>query len=648
MQNVPVVPAVSSAPMMPREVAARYRGWVHLGCRPHDPALQYYSAFDDRLGGRQVFIKLYPRGSDDDRHRHAQLISRMLIQCKHPHIAPLHESIATPKYYLSISPALTGGTLTDMLRHRSYAYDDEEDSTLPAANGGSSSTTTTTAGAAPTPLTEHDVIRVIRSVLQALQHLHAEGIRFGSLHPSKIVYGDASADIADLMLSGFRGSYSVLGGHNPALPRKRQDLSTLGLHYGAVPFLAPEEVVDILGDTDVLHYRHTPYGANGDASEASSPAASKVSDIDVGQEADMWGVGVLSYLLLTGQYPFWGRGESAFHVAQKILTCEFSPDAVRRNVDPFIWPPAHLTKEAIAACPTSAERMFREVQLARGSMYAPALDFIRLCLLRHPSERMTASEALLHPWLTRVNPLEGPSERVIPKAARQVFQYAPLVSTSWAQPAPLGRFKEWLHEYVGCCGVARVRLNTFTLAALCRPGPWRDREQLVVDLTQSGSGAVSCSSVIQSLMGVLRRQESRPTAPVRGTQSGAGSSLTAPVVLAPPRLQLTKVILRRCDLHDAAVAFIVQLLMDNIALVGPTLEEIDLRDNLQLTHDSGRSILRLVAAWQRWNIARQQSGSANFAAKVSLRVAVDGTNIGAHLAKRIQDATGAFPIQLQN
>ncbi|CUG87919.1 protein kinase, putative [Bodo saltans] len=644
-------------PLMPREIAARYRGWTSDGSRSCDPNLQYYYAFDDRLGGRQVFIKLCPRGSDDDVSRHAQHMAKMQIQVKHPRLQPFHECISTPKYLLSIAPAIRGGTLLDALQRHSCVASHEmvhaQDVVGTPTSANSSSIPPQTLSIPSSSLaviqsqeeekqlrpalTEHDIIQVIRGVLQALRHLHTEGIRYGSLHPNKIVFADVSSNIGDVMLSGYRGSFSVLHSiTNPALPRTREDMRRCGLHYGAIPFLSPEEVVAYFGGSDMFSYRNVSPTTRTQCDEGDGTAG------DVGVESDMWGVGVLTFLLLTGEHPFWGRGEGPYHVLQRILDNDFVPDTIRSTVEPFVWPPAHLTTEAIAACPTSAERMFREVQLARGSMYAPALDFIQLCLQRDPKVRLSADEALLHPWLTKVNPLEGPSERTIPKAARLAYLHPAVASSSpsssWTTPSHIGRFSELLHDYVTCCNAAGIRLNTYTLSTLCHPGSWRDREDLVVDLTQSGCGAVGpwgAARCFNLTLVTLAKKKNHCPDEERGT-----SSVTSCGIAAPPPLRLVRLHFAKCDLHDASVTFMVQLLVDNIELIVNTLEVIDVSENPQLTHASGRTLLRLLAAWQRCRNRRVAPGVHNGGVKsnvtTELALKVDGTSIGPHLIATIQ------------
>ncbi|KAI5066767.1 hypothetical protein GOP47_0017295 [Adiantum capillus-veneris] len=81
-----------------------------------------------------------------------------------------------------------------------------------------------------------------------------------------------------------------------------------------------------------------------------------------GAESDVWSIGVIAYLLLCGRRPFWERTES--HVFKKIL--EEEPDFNERP-----WP----------------------------TVSSSAKDFVRKLLVKNPRARLTASQALSHPWV---------------------------------------------------------------------------------------------------------------------------------------------------------------------------------------------------------------------------------------------------------
>ncbi|KFK27643.1 hypothetical protein AALP_AA8G409900 [Arabis alpina] len=84
-------------------------------------------------------------------------------------------------------------------------------------------------------------------------------------------------------------------------------------------------------------------------------------------EADIWSIGVISYILLCGSRPFYGRTESA------IFRCVLRANP---NFEDLPWP----------------------------SISPIAKDFVKRLLNKDHRKRMTAAQALAHPWLRDENP----------------------------------------------------------------------------------------------------------------------------------------------------------------------------------------------------------------------------------------------------
>ncbi|KAJ1980726.1 hypothetical protein H4R35_001012 [Dimargaris xerosporica] len=80
-----------------------------------------------------------------------------------------------------------------------------------------------------------------------------------------------------------------------------------------------------------------------------------------GKKVDMWSIGVITYFLLCGYTPFWGEDEPALFEA--IKACQY-------DFDEIYW--KHISPRA--------------------------MDFISKLLQVDPNQRMTAVEALEHPW----------------------------------------------------------------------------------------------------------------------------------------------------------------------------------------------------------------------------------------------------------
>ncbi|KAJ0977979.1 hypothetical protein J5N97_013453 [Dioscorea zingiberensis] len=97
-----------------------------------------------------------------------------------------------------------------------------------------------------------------------------------------------------------------------------------------------------------------------------------------GTEADMWSIGVIAYILLCGSRPFWARTESG--IFRAVLKAE-------PNFEEAPWP----------------------------SLSAEAKDFVKRLLNKDYRKRMTAAQALSHPWLEEHQEIKIPLDIVVYK-----------------------------------------------------------------------------------------------------------------------------------------------------------------------------------------------------------------------------------------
>ncbi|KAM7267730.1 hypothetical protein ACFE04_009896 [Oxalis oulophora] len=105
-------------------------------------------------------------------------------------------------------------------------------------------------------------------------------------------------------------------------------------------------------------------------------------------EADMWSIGVITYILLCGSRPFWARTESG--IFRSVLRAE-------PNFDDSPWPGVSIE----------------------------AKDFVKRLLNKDHRKRMTAAQALAHPWLRdRKDPI--PLDILIYKLVKSYVRATPL------------------------------------------------------------------------------------------------------------------------------------------------------------------------------------------------------------------------------
>ena len=155
---------------------------------------------------------------------------------------------------------------------------------------------------------ERYVASIIKSLISALAEIHKRGIAHGDFKPENILFVGEDPRLADT---------------------------------GAAQLLTPEAFTrTCAGSPDFV-------------------APEVIAGGKPGKEADIWGVGVLTYLLLSGQVPF--ASGDLFGVYRKIV---------------------------------KAELEFGE------EMSESAKEFIRACLVADPAQRITAEAAESHAWLS--------------------------------------------------------------------------------------------------------------------------------------------------------------------------------------------------------------------------------------------------------
>jgi calcium/calmodulin-dependent protein kinase I len=200
----------------------------------------------------------------------------------HPNILKLHEVFETKNFLYLVLELVTGGELFDQI----------------VARGEYS---------------EKDASNIVRQIISAVAHLHANGIAHRDLKPQNLLCAGVDGD--DIRMADF------------GLSKMFDQGEYLVTCCGSPEYVAPE----------VLECK--PYD----------------------KACDLWSVGVITYVLLTGCFPFWDKNNAVLY--EKIRKVEYG------------WP--------------------------SGSEISPeAKDLIRHLIEKNPEKRYTAEQALQHPWVT--------------------------------------------------------------------------------------------------------------------------------------------------------------------------------------------------------------------------------------------------------
>lgn len=106
-------------------------------------------------------------------------------------------------------------------------------------------------------------------------------------------------------------------------------------------------------------------------------------------EADVWSIGVIAYILLCGSRPFWARTESG------------------------------IFRTVLKADPSFEEQPWP-------ALSSEAKDFVKRLLNKDPRKRMTAAQALSHPWIKNGNNVKVPLDILIFKLMKAYMRSSAL------------------------------------------------------------------------------------------------------------------------------------------------------------------------------------------------------------------------------
>ncbi|MBN3284726.1 DAPK3 kinase, partial [Polyodon spathula] len=165
-------------------------------------------------------------------------------------------------------------------------------------------------------LTEEEATQFLKQILDGVHYLHSKSIAHFDLKPENIMLLDKNVPSPRIKLIDFGIAHQITAGN---------EFKNI---FGTPEFVAPE----------IVNYE------------------------PLGLEADMWSIGVITYILLSGASPFLGETK------QETLT---NISAVNYDFD--------------------EEYFMHTSELAK--------DFIRRLLVKDPKKRMTIEDSLQHPWI---------------------------------------------------------------------------------------------------------------------------------------------------------------------------------------------------------------------------------------------------------
>ncbi|XP_034449455.1 serine/threonine kinase 17a like [Hippoglossus hippoglossus] len=229
--------------------------------------------------------------------------------------------------------------------------------------------------------TEKDVIRLAKQILNGVAFLHRNNVVHLDLKPQNVLLTSASP-LGDIRIVDF------------GLSRRMDNITEVREILGTPEYVAPE----------ILNYE------------------------PISTATDMWSIGVLTYVMLTGESPFLGeeKQETFLNISQ--VNVDYSQD----------------TFEGISSL---------------------AVDFIKSLLVKNPRKRATAEECLKHPWL---NPLPHPHSHPHLHTRSASSLDEPETSQSESEPespAPSPEL-DLIGSYLGCPGQGGLKAgrNTFSFS----------------------------------------------------------------------------------------------------------------------------------------------------------------------------------------
>lgn len=199
---------------------------------------------------------------------------------------------------------------------------------------------------------ELDAAELIRATLSAVAYLHDHGIVHRDLKPENLLFRTPE-DNADLLIADF-GLSRIMD---------EEAFHVLTTTCGTPGYMAPEIFKKTGHGRPVYVFSNFPLNVPTPVSPLILDHCGSPSFV-FHTYSDIWAIGVITYFLLCGYTPF--DRDSNLEEMQAILAADYS---------------------------------FTPLEYWKG-VSLQARDFIKRCLTVDPNNRMSAHEALSHPWIT--------------------------------------------------------------------------------------------------------------------------------------------------------------------------------------------------------------------------------------------------------
>jgi serine/threonine protein kinase len=319
-----------------------------------------------------VALKRIPKSiaSREDFQRETEALLRIQKWGGHPHICALREhfegrdNVDDDECYYLILDFVGGGEMFDhLVNHGAYS--------------------------------EADAARLVREVASALDYLHGIGVVHNDIKPENLMLSTVETRDGSIQLVDF-GCAEVEGEDDDDDDHDIDDLLALKKRMTTPhhrKMMTTHDGVDednvLIDDTATNNNKDKPSSRGGFTPAYSCPEAFANRDATPQPPADMWALGVIVYIMLTGVHPF--------DITGRATDEEVEADICNPNLPLPLGHKHPYTKH----------------------LSSSAIDLITRLMERDPKKRLSAYDMLHHPWVTGVTA----SKRVMAGSDKRLIRY---------------------------------------------------------------------------------------------------------------------------------------------------------------------------------------------------------------------------------